>query len=238
LPAGEVKDRQPVRFVRNSGGDLFELLVEYRVVTTIPTEDRYELIGAIAKKETLGIAHNHEIGRLTVEFDNGYSESGTGGNGIGSNVLTYLGKTEDRLPWRQWLNVASLPPVGEEQREGYEEAKSLSRAGLRMFELLRAPTEEALSGLLEQHGLLTGVEIYCLKEHALHLFNESGEAQPAGFRGKLLRKVLASARAETRAASDALDLFRVCHLDRVGQEPLDRNEQEQLDWWDGQLGRD
>lgn len=44
-PAGELRDRQPVRFVRNTRDDLFELIVEFRVMTTIPTEDRYELIG-------------------------------------------------------------------------------------------------------------------------------------------------------------------------------------------------
>ena len=107
-----------------------------------------------------------------------------------------------------------------------------------MFELLRAPTDEALEGLLEQRGLLSGVEVYCLKEHAVHLFSEGGGVQPNGFRGKLLRKVLASARADPRAAADALDLFRVCRLDKVSEEPLDRSEQEQLEWWDCQLGRD
>jgi hypothetical protein len=233
-----LNDRQPVRFVRNDGDDLFDLTVEYRVVTTIPTEDRYELIGAIAKKETLGVAANHQVGRLTVVYDNGYSESGTGGNGIGSNVLSYLGKTENRLPWSQWLKVAALPPVAEDEREDYEESKAIQQAGLRMFELLRAPTDEALEGLLEQRGLLSGVEIYCLKEHALHQFGENGGVQPSGFRGKLLRKVLASARADPLAAADALDLFRVCRLDKVSEEPQDRSEQEQLDWWHGQLGRD
>ncbi len=237
-PAGDLNDRQPIRFARNGGDDLFDLTVEYRVVTTIPTEDRYELIGAIAKKETLGVAPNHQVGRLTVEYDNGYSESGSGGNGIGSNVLSYLGKTEDLLPWRQWLKVAALPPLGEDERESYEETKALSHAGLRMFELLRAPTEEALEGLLEQRGLLEGVEIYCLKRHALHQFKENGGVPPTGFRDKLLRKVLASARADTRAVADALDLFRVCRLDKASGEPRQQSEQELLEWWNTQLGRD
>jgi len=78
-PAGDLRDRQPVRFVRNNRDDLFELTVEYVVVTTIPTEDRYELIGAVAKKDTLGVGPNHQVGRLTVEFENGYSPSGIGG---------------------------------------------------------------------------------------------------------------------------------------------------------------
>ena len=237
-PTGELNDRHPVRFVRNGGKDLFELMVEYRVVTTIPTEDRYELIGAIANKETLGVAPNHQVGRLTVEFDNGYSESGTGGNGIGTNILNYLGKTEDRLPWSQWLNVAALPVLGEDEKEGYEEVKTLSLAGLRVFELLGAPTEDALEGLLEQRGLLTAVEIYCLKEHALDQFHKSGGVHPTSFRDKLLRKVLASARFDTGAAPNALALFRVCHLDKVGDEPHQRCDQELLDWWDEQLRRD
>jgi hypothetical protein len=237
-PVGDLNDRQPVRFSRNAGDDLFDLTVEYRVVTTIPTEDRYELIGAIAKKETLCVAPNHQVGRLTVEYDNGQSESGTGGNGIGSNILTYLGNTEDRLPWRQWLNVAALPQVSEHERENYEETKVLSHAGLRVFELLGAPTEEALEGLLEQRGLLDGVEVYCLKEHALQNFKENGGALPTEFRDKLLRKVLASARADASAVADALDLFRVCRLDKVSGEPYQQSDQELLAWWNTQFGRD
>lgn len=79
-------------------------------------------------------------------------------------MLSYLGKTEDRLPWSQWLKVAGLPPVVEDEREDYEEAKAIQQAGLRMFELLRAPTEEVLEGLLVQRGLLSGVERHCLRD--------------------------------------------------------------------------
>lgn len=236
-PAGELKNRQPVRFVRNSGDDLFDLTVEFRVVSTIPTEDHAELIGAVAKKETLGVAPEHQVGRLTVEFDNGYSVSGTGGNSIGSNILAYLAKTEDRLPWRQWLATAALPPLGEDEKDSYEEAKSFERGGLRMFELMPELTETVVEGLTSKSGLLDGAEVYCLKHHALRQFRAHGGVQPTCFPGKLLRKVLASAKADNDLAPDALMLFRVCRLEKAPEEPCQRREGELLEWWDNQLER-
>jgi hypothetical protein len=238
-PAGELKDRQPVLFFRNSGDDLFDLTVEFRVISTIPTEDRAELIGAVAKKDALGVAPEQQVGRLTLQFENGYSPSGTGGNSIGSNILAYLSNTEDRLPWREWLRTAALPPIGEEEREGYEEARSGTRDGLRIFELMRARTEEVVRGLLSKRSLLESVEVYCLKEHALRQLSDHGGVQPNYFPGKLLRKVLASStRADNRAITDALTLFRVCHPDKVPAEPNERGERELLKWWGTQLGRD
>jgi hypothetical protein len=236
-PAGDLKDRQKIKYVRNHGDDLFEIDVEFRVVSTIPTEDRAELIGAMARKDTLGVAPEHVVGRLTVHFKNGYSPIGTGGNSIGSNVLHYLSKGEDQLPWREWLTTAALPPVGEDLKDDYEDAKASGRGGLRIFELMPELTEDVVEGLLSKPGLLESVEVYCLKEHALGLFKGQGGVQPTCFPGKLLRKVLASAKADNRAAADAIMLFRVCRLDIVVEEPYDQSEQELLEWWDGQLTR-
>ena len=53
---GGLKDRQPVRFVRNSRDDLFDLTVEFRVVRAIPTEDRTRPNRRRSQKETLGVA--------------------------------------------------------------------------------------------------------------------------------------------------------------------------------------
>ena len=237
-PTGDLKDRQPVRFVRNSDDDLFDLEVEFRVVSIIPTEDKAELIGAIARKDTLGVAPEHIVGRLTVHFDNGYSPSGTGGNNIGSNVLAYLSKREDRLPWTEWLATAALLPLEEDERESFEEGRSMTRGGLRIFELMPELTEEVVEGLMSKRALLDSVEVYCLKEHALGQFKAHCGVQPTCFPGKLLRKVLASARADNAAAADALMLFRVCRLDKVAEEPHERGEQELLEWWDAQLKRD
>jgi hypothetical protein len=236
-PAGQLEDRQPVRFVRNRGEELFSLTVEYRVINAIPTEDRAELIGAVAKKETLGVAPEHRVGRLTLHFDNGYSPSGTGGNGIGSNILNYLSRTEDRIPWVQWLNVAALPLLGEDEKQNYDDAKSLTRAGLRMFELMPELTEDVAEGLLLKSGLLDGPELFCLKKHALRQFTDNGGVEPTCFPGKLLRKVLASAKADKDLVLDALALFRVCRPDKVPEEPYQRSDEEMLKWWDNELDR-
>jgi hypothetical protein len=228
---------QPVSFVRDTGDDLFDLTIEFRVVSAIPTEDRAELIGSVAKKNCLGVASNHEVGRLTVTFDNGRTVSGTGGNGIGNNILAWLSKTEDSLPWNKWLEAAALQPPGEDEKESYEEATSSTLDGLRMFELIFEPTETVVEGLTSKSGLLDGAEVYCLKHHAIRQFRENGSVDPTCFTGKLLRKVLASAKAHNELAADALMLFRVCRRDMASDELDQHTEGEMLKWWDKQLER-
>jgi len=131
-----------------------------------------------------------------------------------------------------------LPPVREDERESHEEARALTQAGLRMFELMPELTEDVVEGLLAKGGLLNGPEVYCLKEHALRQFTDNGGVEPTCFPGRLLRKVLASAKADKAQVPDTLMLFRVCRLDLVPEEPYQRSEGELLEWWDTQLERD
>lgn len=237
-PAVDLVDRQPRSFVRNDGNDLFDLTIEYWTLPAIPTEDRAELIGAVAKKDALGIESDHQIGRLTVEFDNGYSPSGTGGGSLGNKVLNWLSKTEDQLPWSKWIELDQAEPVSEAERADYEEGKRQTTGGLRIFELMYEPPSQVVSGLLTQSGLLDDAEVYCLKELAFREFSEGGGVQPTSFPDKLLRKVLASARANEDAIDDALQLFRVCRLEIAAAEQQDRDPHDLLDWWDGRLSRD
>ena len=237
-PVADLHNRQPTRFARNNGDDLFDLNVEFRVVRRIPTEDRAELIGAKAKKDVLGISPNQVVRRLTVKFENGYTPSGTGGGSIGSNILNYLASKEDRQPWPVWLKTAELPPVADSEQEIYEESKLQSEGSLTIFELMYEPTDEVVAALLSRPRLLGGAEVYCLKEHAFGEFTDLGGVQPTSFPAKLLRKVLASAKADNDATVDALKLFRVCRPDKAAEEPQDRDERNLLEWWDTQLGRE
>jgi hypothetical protein len=239
-PLSDLKDRQRCQFQRADGGDLFQVDITYWTLPVIPTEDRAELIGAHAKKDVLGITPENQIGRLTVEFANGYSPSGTGGGSLGSKVLNWLSKSEDQLPWNKWIELADSEPVRDEEREDYEEGKRQTTGGLRIWELLTSgpSTADVVNGLLKQRGLLQDVEVYCLKEHALSEFSEAGGVQPTSFPDKILRKALASAKANSNATDDALTLFRVCQLEIAATEPQDIDTQELLKWWDAKLGRE
>lgn len=65
-----------------------------------------------------------------------------------------------------------------------------------------------MDGLLVKGGLLNGPEVYCLKEHAVRQFTYNGGVEPTCFSGGLLRKVLASAKADNAQIPDALMLFQ------------------------------
>lgn len=239
-PLSDLKDRQRCQFQRTDGGDLFQVDITFWTLPVIPTEDRAELIGAHAKKNVLGITAKNQIGRLAVEFANGYSPSGTGGGSLASKILNWLSKSENQLPWKKWIELARSEPVRDEEREDYEEGKRQTTAGLRIWELLTSgpSTADVVNGLLKQQGLLQDVEVYCLKQHALSEFSKAGRVQPTSFPGKILRKALASAKANSNATDDALILFRVCRLEIAATEPQDIEPQELLMWWDAKLGRE
>lgn len=239
-PLSDLKDRQRCQFQRTDGGDLFQVDITFWTLPVIPTEDRAELIGAHAKKNVLGITAKNQIGRLAVEFANGYSPSGTGGGSLASKILNWLSKSENQLPWKKWIELARSEPVRDEEREDYEEGKRQTTAGLRIWELLTSgpSTADVVNGLLKQQGLLQDVEVYCLKQHALSEFSKAGGVQPTSFPGKILRKALASAKANSNATDDALIFFRVCRLEIAATEPQDIEPQELLMWWDAKLGRE
>jgi len=232
-------DRQPARFVRNDGNDLFDLDITFWSVEAIPTEDRAELIGAHARKDILGIEPEDMVGRLTVEFANGYSPSGTGGGTLGSKILTWLGKSEDQYPWCKWIETAKAAPVQEHEQADYEEGRRQSLGGLRIYELLHAggTVADVVDGLLRKPALLEDAEVYCLKRCAYAEFKKTGVA-PTCVPPVLLRKVIATARKVPDAVDDALALLQVCNLELAADEPSEDDAELRLEWWDQQIHRD
>ena len=237
-PEGKLQDRQPTRFVRNDDHNLFDLDITYWPVPAIPTEDRAELIGAHASKKVLGIESLNTVGRLTIDFANGYSPSGTGGGTLGNKVLSWLSKSEDRLPWNKWIPLSEAPPVQPHELNDYEEGKRQTNAGLRLFELQHSEAETAtvIEELLQMPGLLSDVEVYCLLISACEEFNKAG-TEPKCVPAKLQRKVLASAKGNSKSIPDALKLFRLCNFELAADEPQESDDDVLLKWWHRHLDR-
>jgi hypothetical protein len=146
-------DGKPCRFERNEEDSLFDLEVTYWSAGSIPTEDRADLIGPHAQKDKLGVHSESVRGRITIEFENQMSSSGTGGGSVASNILTYLSTPEDREPWRNWLRTSDAPKV--ENHEDYDEAKRQGQTGLSIAEAMFSSTDDLVQGYLKKESLLT-----------------------------------------------------------------------------------
>jgi hypothetical protein len=238
-PKEALRDRTPTRFVRKDGKDLFDLDVTFLTMATIPTEDRAELIGAHAKKGILGISTDNVIGRLTVHCSNGRKISGTGGGSVAHNLLNALSGHEDLPPWSEWSKTAAAPPVSDSERAAYEEWRSLNSDGLTVFEMVIHPganIPSVVASLSAKSGLLTDVEVWSLRDHAYKEFEQTGtdiESIPRD----LQRKIVASARQDTKVIKNAVELFRICNVETAALEPQGVDESSQLEWWDQKLPR-
>jgi hypothetical protein len=238
-PKEALRDRTPTRFVRKDGKDLFDLDVTFLTMATIPTEDRAELIGAHAKKGILGISTDNVIGRLTVHCSNGRKISGTGGGSVAHNLLNALSGHEDLQPWSEWSKTAAAPPVSDSERAAYEEWRSLNSDGLTVFEMVIHPganIPSVVASLSAKSGLLTDVEVWSLRDHAYKEFEQTGtdiESIPRD----LQRKIVASARQDTKVIKNAVELFRICNVETAALEPQGVDESSQLEWWDQKLPR-
>lgn len=237
-PEEELADGKPVRFKRRDGLDSFELWITFRTAPSIPTEDRAELIGAHAKTSTLGIQSKTICGRLTMEYDNGYKSSSTGGGSVSSSIIHWLSKNEDELPWSKFIETSQLPPLVDNQRDDYDEMKRQTNGGLSIFEAMQNSVEEIVASYIEFNRLLRSVEVYILRDAAYKELSALGGQEPISIPNNLLRKVISSALADLRAADDALELIRVCNLNDATNDPENESNEARLRWWKDRIPRD
>ncbi|TWT64396.1 hypothetical protein [Rubinisphaera italica] len=235
-PAVDLVDGQPCRFERSEGDTLFDLEVTYWSAPSIPTEDRAELIGAHSQKDKLGVYSESVRGRITIEFENQMSSSGTGGDTVASNILNWLAKPEESPPWRDWLRTADAPEV--ENYEDYNEAKRQGQTGLSIAEAMFSSTDDLVRGYLEKDGLLNDDEIQNLWDRALNEFQGNGAQQSVRWPNNLLRKVSASVRQYPEIADRAFKLLQVCFLEFAAIEPVDEDFETRLQWWKDKIPRD
>ena len=235
-PQAELRDGEPVQFIRKDGKDLFELSVTFRCAPTIPTEDRAELIGAHANHSVLGMDAESVRARLTVKFSNGYETAGTGGGGVARSILNWLSKTEDRPPWAKFIEISKQPALNDEELESLAEWQAETGGGLSIFEAMESADGEIITAYMGKKQLLAGVEIYNLKELVYRQFGLNG-VEPTGVLNNLLRKVISSALAEPSSHNDALALLRACKIQDAVDEP-DLSTGEALEWWKNRIPRD
>lgn len=228
-------DRAQMRFVRSEDNNLFDLDIAIWSIPTLPMEDQYELIGAQARTQELGTLSKAVRGRLTIEFENGYSSSGTGGGSVAHNILNALSKPEDKSPWREWKRFSSETQLSASELDDYLEGKRQTSGALIIFECLESSLEDIVSTFLDKQHLLLDVEIYCLKEK---LFEQMGRGDALqAIPDRLMKKVIKSAKNEPLAAQDALIVLQLSRPELLADEPQDRCEADRLDWWAEQLRR-
>jgi hypothetical protein len=236
-PTAPLDDRSPCEFKRNDGQDLYKLQVEFHVLPTIPTEDRAEVIGVCGVHSDLTVEAVRQFGRIMFAFENGRSSIGTGGNGIGSNILNWLSKDETQIPWSEWLTTSLLPPMTEDELAFTREAECFLLSGLRNFELSHSTTiQDALAGLQAKEGLLTCDEIHYLVDVAHEEFQETG-VDPTWISRNLQRKAIASALKDAECSDTVLELLRVCNLRLAAGEPKGSVDKA-LKWWKDQIPRE
>jgi hypothetical protein len=162
MPEGALREREFARFASIAGYSSVTVQISYWIVDKLFTEDKAELIGAAAIRESLGIEADDTAGRLEINFPSGRTIMGTGLDTVGKRLINLLANRRDSLGWRCLERTNSLPPVAEEDQEFGQESRYWSEGGLRLIEMNEDPTA-TLTYLLGKPGLLTGVEIYWLR---------------------------------------------------------------------------
>jgi hypothetical protein len=212
-----IRDGQPLPMRRVDELPGLSLILRYRFIEEIPTEDRAELLGAHARQGILGVETDRNAGRIVIAYSNGIRQTQTGYNSPGHRLLSLLYSDQNSMPWQLMKKCHALPPLTPEEEARCEEANFYSEGGLRFVELNGMDVAEAVEGLRQMNRLLNSAEIYWLSR-----------LRPLPL--DLLPKVKASARANSTTHPESLDFFRLAFPELAVSEPPNTVDAK-IDWW-------